>query len=139
MTHLVVSKPLRPLAYGNTTRLQYRVILDSGKELRLTEVARQIKVPYPSLAARIHTELATVGIHTDAFLRIIADVKKRKRAATKYNECPTCYGTGRLQRVVVPDIPTGDALAIEEIEAAHLAGDKALAQKIFDAAVSRTK
>lgn len=95
MTHLVVSKPLRPLKYGNTTRLQYRVVLDSGKELRLTDVAREINVPYSSLAARVHTELATVGIHTDAFLSIIADVKKRAhhgRLAT--TKCPSCKGKG---------------------------------------------
>lgn len=98
MTYLVVSKPVRPLKYGNTTRLQYRVVLDTGKVLRLTEVAKQLKVPYSSLAARVHTELATVGLHDDAFLKIVADVKKRSAHAKnpKSGHCPKCNGTGRV-------------------------------------------
>lgn len=103
MTHLVVSKPLRPLKYGKTTRLQYKVVLDSGKELRLTDVAREINVPYSSLAARVHTELAVVGVHTEAFLSIIADVKKRAHAGRlATTKCPTCAGHGRVPKPAEP-------------------------------------
>lgn len=101
MTYLVVSKPDRPLKYGKTTRLQYRVVLDNGNILRLSEVARQIKVPYPSLAARVHTELATVGVHEDAFLKIIADVRKRARKdKVKMRQCPHCHGSGKVPQSI---------------------------------------
>lgn len=100
MTHLVVTMPVRPVQYAKDTRLQYRVVLTGGKVLRLRECADSLKIPYSSLAARVHKELATVGIHEESFLKIVAEVKKRARSAQAGQvTCPHCAGRGWMPAV----------------------------------------
>lgn len=142
MTYLEVSKPLRPYKFGNSdkSRLVYRVITGNGA-MTLPELAKKLDVPYASLAARVHKELV-IGRHTDAFFAILADVKRRSRAATnpKSVRCPHCKGTGRmlLSRLKPGGpSPTGDALAVDKMEMAIALGDKAAAQEIFNAGVHR--
>lgn len=102
MTYLIVSKAVKPNEFGrpDAQRLVYRVVLDDETVVSLPEVARKLGVPYPSLAARVHRELTTIGTHEDAFFKIISEVKKRARTGkgSKSEPCAHCNGTGRQAR-----------------------------------------
>ena len=99
MTMLRVSMPLRPTEGAKITRWQYRVILNSGKSISLPEFARLLKLPYPSLAKLVHTELAIIGDHVDKFIDIVQRVKRgmRKGASLRYSICPHCNGHGKIK------------------------------------------
>lgn len=97
MAYLEVTKARQSNEFGRpeSSRLVYRVILDDGKVLTLPDLAKKLRIPYTSLAARVHHHMQT-GRHDAEFWTIVADVKKRAREgrlATR--RCVHCKGTGR--------------------------------------------
>jgi len=115
MTVLRVTEPLRPTDGAKVTRWRYRVILNNGRVISLPAFAKALKLPYPSLAKLIHTELAEIGDHSDRFLNIVHRVKQGMRAgddprAPRRMPCPACRGKGtiRIPQSLVPEVTSHD-------------------------------
>lgn len=99
MTSLDVALPKRPAKFSNSTRLVYRVVLDSGQMMTLPELAQQLKIPYAALATAVHAELSIVGRHEDGFLKLLSRVRaeeKRKAEKRARRTCPHCLGSGMI-------------------------------------------
>lgn len=95
---LRISLPKRPYRADNPIRFQYRAVFDSGREISLPALAKQLGFAYITLFEAIRYSGMSLGTHTDQFMKVLASVRaKRKRSHTsKWHKCPTCHGRGRM-------------------------------------------
>lgn len=96
---LRISTAKRPWVAGNPQRLVYRVVLASGKEISLRELAARMEISHSTLYEEIVIGgQLSVGSHTTAFVEAIARAKRKNRMLAKTVKCQHCNGRGRVPK-----------------------------------------
>lgn len=99
MITLRISLPKRPWISNNPQRKVYRVVLDSGAEISIKELATRLGVAYNTLFEEItYGSQLSVGTHTTKFHEAMARAKRKNRVFAKTVKCQHCNGRGRIAR-----------------------------------------
>lgn len=95
MITLKISLPKRPYdPVRGARRWVYRVVLDSGKQIGLTELATRLGVSYSTLFHEV--ECLGPGTHSHRFHECMAIAKRKNRRLAKTTKCLACNGRGRI-------------------------------------------
>lgn len=96
---LRITFPTRPYDKARPVRLRYRVVLQTGKEITLPVLSRELGISHGTLMEAIKLKSLPLGTYGQEFMEILAAVRaKRKRSHTsKWVRCEHCKGKGRTR------------------------------------------